>query len=55
MRHMDNMAKITLATSMMVGYSYMTEFFIAGYSGDMCTRRSPSTTAPWGRIAGAGA
>jgi len=31
---MDNMAKITLATSMMVGYAYMTEFFIAAYSGN---------------------
>ena len=34
MRHMDNMAKITLATSMMVGYAYMTEFFVAAYSGN---------------------
>ena len=34
MRHMDNMAKIMLATSMMVGYSYMTELFIAAYSGN---------------------
>jgi molybdopterin-containing oxidoreductase family membrane subunit len=34
LRHLDNMAKITLATSMMVGYSYMTEFFVAAYSGN---------------------
>ena len=34
LRHLDNMAKITLATSMMVGYAYMTEFFIAAYSSN---------------------
>jgi molybdopterin-containing oxidoreductase family membrane subunit len=31
-RHVDNMAKIMLATGMMVAYSYMTEFFCAAYS-----------------------
>ena len=31
-RHFDNMAKITLATSLMVAYSYLVEFFVAYYS-----------------------
>jgi Ni/Fe-hydrogenase subunit HybB-like protein len=31
-RHLDNMAKITLATSLMVGYSYVVESFMAWYS-----------------------
>ena len=34
LRHIDNMAKIMLATGMMVGYSYMTEFFVAAYGGN---------------------
>jgi molybdopterin-containing oxidoreductase family membrane subunit len=33
MDHLDNMNKIILATSMMVGYAYGIEFFIAWYSG----------------------
>ena len=32
MRHLDNMCKIILVTSLMVGYSYLMEFFIAWYS-----------------------
>lgn len=32
-RHLENMAKIILATGMMVGYAYAMEFFIAWYSG----------------------
>jgi molybdopterin-containing oxidoreductase family membrane subunit len=32
MRHIDNMCKIMLATSMIVGYSYSMEFFAAWYS-----------------------
>lgn len=31
--HMEVMNKVIMATSMMVGYSYMSEFFIAWYSG----------------------
>jgi Ni/Fe-hydrogenase subunit HybB-like protein len=34
MRHLDNMAKIILATGSMVGLAYATEFFIAWYSGN---------------------
>ncbi len=34
MRHLENMAKIMLATGMMVGYAYSVEFFIAWYSGN---------------------
>ncbi len=33
-RHLDNMAKILLATSLMVGYAYGIEFFTAWYSGN---------------------
>jgi molybdopterin-containing oxidoreductase family membrane subunit len=33
-RHLENMAKIMLATGMMVGLAYSTEFFIAWYSGN---------------------
>ena len=34
MRHLENMNKIILATSCMVGYAYAIEFFIAWYSGN---------------------
>jgi Ni/Fe-hydrogenase subunit HybB-like protein len=34
MRHLDNMAKIMLATGLMVGYGYLMEFFMAWYSGN---------------------
>jgi molybdopterin-containing oxidoreductase family membrane subunit len=34
MRHLRNSAKIMLATGLIVGYGYMTEAFIAWYSGD---------------------
>jgi molybdopterin-containing oxidoreductase family membrane subunit len=33
-RHLDNMAKVMLATGMVVGYGYVTELFIAWYSGN---------------------
>ncbi|MDP9173040.1 MAG: polysulfide reductase NrfD [Planctomycetota bacterium] len=33
-RHLDNMAKIMLATGMIVGYAYMSELFIAAYGGN---------------------
>ncbi|MFI5143481.1 MAG: NrfD/PsrC family molybdoenzyme membrane anchor subunit [Thermoanaerobaculales bacterium] len=39
-RHLDNMAKITLATGLMVAYAYFTEFFIAWYSGNEFERFS---------------
>ena len=32
-KHMETMTKIVLATSLMVGYAYASEFFIAWYSG----------------------
>jgi Ni/Fe-hydrogenase subunit HybB-like protein len=38
MRHLENMNKIILATGMMVGYAYATEFFIAWYSGNLFER-----------------
>jgi molybdopterin-containing oxidoreductase family membrane subunit len=34
MHHLENCAKVILATGWMVGYSYMLEFFIAWYSGN---------------------
>jgi molybdopterin-containing oxidoreductase family membrane subunit len=34
MVHLNNMAKVILATGMMVAYGYMTEFFMAWYSGN---------------------
>jgi Ni/Fe-hydrogenase subunit HybB-like protein len=33
-KHLDNMAKVVLATGIMVGYAYGTEFFSAWYSGN---------------------
>jgi len=33
-RHLENMSKIMLATGMMVGLAYSTEYFIAWYSGN---------------------
>ncbi len=34
MRHLENMNKILLATSLMVAYAYVVEFFIAWYGGN---------------------
>lgn len=34
LRHLDNMAKVILATSLMVGYGYLMEVFCAWYSGN---------------------
>ncbi|HET6251238.1 MAG TPA: NrfD/PsrC family molybdoenzyme membrane anchor subunit [Tepidisphaeraceae bacterium] len=34
MRHIDNCCKVMLATGLIVGYSYMLEFWTAWYSGD---------------------
>jgi molybdopterin-containing oxidoreductase family membrane subunit len=34
MRHLDNMAKVMLATGLIVAYGYMVESFIAWYSGN---------------------
>lgn len=33
-RHLENMNKVILATSLIVGYAYATEFFIAWYGGN---------------------
>jgi len=35
MRHLNNMAKVTLATGMIVGYGYMLEAFFGYYSADV--------------------
>jgi molybdopterin-containing oxidoreductase family membrane subunit len=34
-RHIENMAKVVLATGSMVGYAYIIEFFIAWYGGNL--------------------
>ncbi len=36
--HLDNMAKVILATGMIVGFAYLTEVFIAWYSGNLYER-----------------
>jgi len=36
--HLDVMNRITIATSLMVGYAYLTEFFVAWYSGSLYER-----------------
>jgi molybdopterin-containing oxidoreductase family membrane subunit len=47
LRHLDNMAKVILATGMMVAYGYVMEWFIAWYSG------SPTEWfAFWNRVVG---
>jgi Ni/Fe-hydrogenase subunit HybB-like protein len=38
MRHLDNMAKMLLATGLIVGYGYMMETFMAYYSGNSYDR-----------------
>jgi Ni/Fe-hydrogenase subunit HybB-like protein len=38
MNHLENMNKIILATSLIVGFSYATEFFMAWYSGNAYER-----------------
>src|SRR5262245_11273724 len=40
MRHLDNMAKILLATGLMVSYGYLMEMFMAWYSGNTFERFS---------------
>src|SRR5260370_24608128 len=34
MRHLDNMAKVMLATGLIVAYGYFFEFFMSSYSGN---------------------
>jgi len=38
LRHLDKICKITLTTGLMVGYSYIVEFFTAWYSGNIYER-----------------
>ena len=52
MRHLNNMAKVILATGMIVGYGYMMEAFIAWYSGSayeqfMVVNRMKGPYAPY--------
>jgi len=57
MKHLTNMAKVMLATGMIVAYGYMTEIFMAWYSGsrfeqDMVVNRmtGPYASLYWGLI-----
>jgi Ni/Fe-hydrogenase subunit HybB-like protein len=57
MKHLTNMAKVMLATGMIVAYGYLTEIFMAWYSGsryeqDMVVNRmtGPYSTLYWGLI-----
>jgi molybdopterin-containing oxidoreductase family membrane subunit len=57
-RHLSVMNKITVATSLMVGYAYATELFVAWYSGNIYewyafTNRAlgPYALAYWGMLA----
>ena len=47
-RHLDNMAKLLLATGLMLAYSYIVELFIAWYSGDMYERYTYLVARPFG-------
>jgi molybdopterin-containing oxidoreductase family membrane subunit len=58
MRHLDNMAKVMLATGLIVSYGYMMEVFVAWYSGSpyeeyMVANRMKGPYAPfyWALIA----
>lgn len=58
MRHLDNMAKVMLATGLIVSYGYMMEVFVAWYSGSpyeeyMVVNRMKGPYAPlyWALIA----
>ncbi len=58
LRHLENMAKILLATGLMVTYGYLSEIFMSWYSGDifeqyMTLNRMTGPYAPlyWGLIA----
>ena len=42
LRHLQNMAKITLATGLIVAYGYLMEAFMAWYSGNLFERFSQS-------------
>jgi Ni/Fe-hydrogenase subunit HybB-like protein len=51
-KHLDNMAKILLATGLIVGYGYMMETFMAWYSGNpfesyVIHNRETGFYAPW--------
>ena len=57
MKHLTNMARVMLATGMIVAYGYMTEIFMAWYSGsrfeqDMVVNRmtGPYASLYWGLI-----
>jgi molybdopterin-containing oxidoreductase family membrane subunit len=47
MRHLNNMAKVTLATGLIVGYGYMMELFFGYFSGDIYER-----FGMWNRLTG---
>jgi len=52
-KHLDSLAKMTLATGWIVIYSYVIEFFIAWYSGSVFERHQFFHTRPFGPNNGA--
>ncbi|HKE16797.1 MAG TPA: NrfD/PsrC family molybdoenzyme membrane anchor subunit [Kofleriaceae bacterium] len=47
-RHLDNCAKLTLVTGLVVAYGYIIEFFIAWYSGDLAEMQQFYQARPFG-------
>jgi Ni/Fe-hydrogenase subunit HybB-like protein len=50
-RHLDNMAKVMLATGMVVGYGYLMETFTAWYGMNPYEQDQMLNTRPWGQYA----
>ena len=45
-RHLEAMAKVTLLTGSIVGFSYATEIFAAWFNGSLYERRCSTTARP---------
>src|SRR5205085_4311624 len=50
-RHLELLAKVTLTTAWMMAYSYVTETFVAWYSGDAFERYTYLVQRPFGGYA----
>jgi Ni/Fe-hydrogenase subunit HybB-like protein len=48
LRHLENMAKVTLATGLIVAYAYVMEVFFAWYSGNIYEKYMALTSRPFG-------
>ena len=51
MRHLENMAKVMLATGLIVAYGYMMETFMAFYSADTFERYAFINRIDWAVLA----